>query len=445
MSWIQNIKRAAWLLLAGLTGTAVAFSAPREQIGASKTLMQQVEGNAELELWSAAPGLEGAAALFKAQTPNVKVKVRTFNSGAELYRTLQTALKTGEGAPDVARVEYAFMPWLLQTKGLLELNAGGAQGLFVPWAWSQTTSDQVTYGIPQDSGALSLVFREDIFERYNLAVPRTWAEFARVGTELKERTKGQVKLANFDRSSLFFAALVWAQGGQLWQKDDSAFEQTLNTMASRQVATFWGNLIRQGVVTTTDEYSASHWNALRSGRVAAAIAPAWAIGAFSRNLAPAASKGAKYRLAQLPRVSASVDTSGNWGGSGLIVSRSTKYPQAATSFALFAATSNNATAKFWLEESRFPALLNVLELPEVLDPAQQRNAFFGGNATRVYAAASSFVPTRFDWAPWLPMADGVYRKLLTDALAKKISFTQMMEQWQQQTLELARRAGHAVR
>jgi multiple sugar transport system substrate-binding protein len=396
------------------------------------------EDGASLVVWSIAPGMESTRQQFE-KRHNLSVQTRTFVSGAELYKALEQALVRGEGAPDVARVEYAFLPWLNRSNGLLPLP-GALRDYFAPWAAAQVSSLGTLYGVPQDIGALAYVYRKDIFERYGLTAPRTWSELQKVATSLGGKTKNQVRLLNFDPSSLFFSALVWAQGGRFWSRDQSGYTQTLDTATSRAAMGFWGGMIRQNLVSTFAEYSLEHWNALRSGRLASAIVPSWALGAMAQNLEPAIAKGAEFQMVALPNAGRA--SSANWGGSSLVVSRRSQYPNAATAFALFASTSAQAIAQMWTSEARLPAMRSGFGLPELV---AEPTTVFLANPAELFAAASSQIPERFEFAPWLPSADAVYRKLFAAALAGKISFGQLPGLWQKQTLELAWRDGYAVR
>jgi multiple sugar transport system substrate-binding protein len=425
-----------WLYRIGLGLVASISLALAQQHQEPPTTLP--EEGASLVVWSISPGMESVRQQFEKRY-NLPVQARTFASGAELYKALDQALARGEGAPDVARVEYAFLPWLNRSGGLLPLP-NTLRDYFAPWSVGQTSSLGTMYGVPQDIGALAYVYRKDIFERYGLAVPRTWADVQKAGIALGNKTKNQVRLLNFDPSSLFFAAYVWAQGGRFWSRDQSGYTQTLDTAVSRAAILFWGALIRQKLVSTLPEYSLEHWNALRSGRLASAIVPAWALGAMAQNLEPAIAKGAEFQMVALP--SAGRAGSANWGGSSLVVSRSTQYPNAATAFALFASTSAEAIAQMWVAEARLPAMRSGFVLPEL---AAEPTTVFLANPVEVFAAASSQIPERFEFAPWLPSADAVYRKLFAAALENKISFGQLPGLWQKQTLELAWREGYAVR
>ncbi|MFN3266332.1 MAG: extracellular solute-binding protein [Deinococcales bacterium] len=426
MTWIKS------LLLCALCSLALAQSQHQEP---SIPLPEQ---GAQLVVWSIAPGIENLRQQFEKRF-NLPVQARTFANGAELYKALEQALNRGEAVPDVARVEYAFLPWLNRTRGLLTMP-DSLREYFAPWAVAQCSSFGVMTAIPQDIGALTYIYQRNIFERYKLTAPRTWSELQKTAASLYSQSKGQVKLLNFDPSSLFFAALVWAQGGRFWTQEQNGYIQTLDTPISRAAMSFWGGLIRQKQVSALPEYSLEYWNALRSGRLASAIVPTWALAAMVQNLEPAIAKGAEFQMVPLP--SAGRASSANWGGSSFVVSKFSKYPNAATAFALYSSTSAEAITEMWTSEARLPAMNSGFNLPEL---ATQSTIVFAENPVEIYAAASSQIPERFDFAPWLPAVDAVYRKLFMAALENRISFGQIPTLWQTQTLELARRSGFTVR
>ena len=59
--------------------------------------------------------------------------------GRAHYQQLRTALLSGEGAPDVAQMEFQFIPSFVVTESLLDLTPYGAaelEGDYVPWVWA---------------------------------------------------------------------------------------------------------------------------------------------------------------------------------------------------------------------------------------------------------------------------------------------------------------------
>jgi len=101
-------------------------------------------GPITLEVWSWVGGLDKAARLFEEAYPNIKVHVNNVGGGAAEYQKLQTAIKAGSGGPDVAQIEYMFLPSFIVTDGLADLSKYGASDLksfFVPWTWGQVSPD----------------------------------------------------------------------------------------------------------------------------------------------------------------------------------------------------------------------------------------------------------------------------------------------------------------
>ena len=117
-------------------------------------------GNITLQVWSWVPNLEKTAALFEKRYPNIQIKVTNLGSGPATYTKLLTSLKAGSGAPDVAQIEYGFLPTFVDTGGLVDLNTLGAdkvKSLFVPWTWSQSQAGSTsTWAIPQDGGLFAI-------------------------------------------------------------------------------------------------------------------------------------------------------------------------------------------------------------------------------------------------------------------------------------------------
>ena len=118
--------------------------------------LQPESGAITLEVWTWVSGLDKAAQLFEQAYPNIKVHVNNVGGGPVEYQKLQTAIKAGSGGPDVAQIEYDFLPSFIVTDGLADISKLGAndvKSFFVPWTWAQASPDgKAVYGIPQDSG-----------------------------------------------------------------------------------------------------------------------------------------------------------------------------------------------------------------------------------------------------------------------------------------------------
>jgi multiple sugar transport system substrate-binding protein len=239
--WFTRFGRFRHLGVALLGGALVGL--PLASVNAQEAFQQPdyskfpVEsGPITLEVWSWVGGLDKAAKLFEQAYPNIKVHVNNVGGGPSEYQKLQTALKAGSGGPDVAQIEYMFLPSFIVTDGLADLTKYGANDLkasFVPWTWGQVSPDgKAVYGIPQDTGPMALLYNKKIFDQYGLAVPTTWDEFTQQAEKLAQASSGKVKMGNFfPTHAPWFISLAWASGAELFKTQGDSWVQTLNQPA----------------------------------------------------------------------------------------------------------------------------------------------------------------------------------------------------------------------
>lgn len=412
------------------------------------------QGDIELTYWSWVPNMDKQAALFTQKYPNIKIKVVNLGGGQSgTYPKLQTALKAGSGAPDLAQVEYGYIPFFASTGGLVDLSKSlpaDAKSYFVPWTWSQVSPDgKAVYGIPQDAGPFAMIYRKDIFDRYKIAVPTTWDEYAKAAEMLNKASGGKVKIGNFFSTfAPWFTALTWAAGGQSWKLEGDSYVQTLNNPQAKQVATFWGDLIKKGYVSTLPAFSADFWNAVNRGEVATSMEAAWGTGSFAGSLGGLkdVSKTAVYRVAPLPQWTKGQFVSGNWGGSTAVVTTQSKNPQAAALFAYWLMTSKDSLVAGWQGAGLFPAASAGLDLPQVRDTSKDPAKFFGGqDVINVYKQASNAVDTKFQWSPWAPTVDASFQKQMDLAIKGQQTFDKAVDNWQAETLAKAKADGYNVK
>ena len=67
-------------------------------------------GPVEITFWSWVPGIQKEVQLFEKSHPDIDVKYVNAGQGADQYTKLRTALKAGEGVPDVVQIEFQYIP-----------------------------------------------------------------------------------------------------------------------------------------------------------------------------------------------------------------------------------------------------------------------------------------------------------------------------------------------
>ena len=398
----------------------------------------------ELTFWTWVPDIAQEVALFEKKYPAVKVKVVNAGQGAPEYTKLRTALQAGTGAPDVAQIEFQYIPTFTITDSLLDLRPYGAAALkdkFVDWTWAQVSGPNgEVWAIPQDTGPMGMLYRKDIFDQNGIQVPTTWDEFAAAARKL-HAANPKVYLTNFSSSQpAAWHGLLWQAGGKPYVKSGkSTIAVHVNDETSKKLATYWGGLAKEGVVGTEPDFTDPWFAALNSGKYATWLTAAWGPLFLSGS---AKSTSGKWRAAPLPQWDASKPQSGNWGGSTSAVIKSTKNPIAAALFAQFLNTDPDGTKLFATKQFLFPATKALLADPSYVGDTP---AFYGGQkVNELFAGISGTVNTTFQWPPFLDRVETDFKETVGKSLTDKTDAVTALDQWQTRITTFAKSQGFTV-
>ena len=398
----------------------------------------------EITFWTWVPDIQKEVNLFQKKYPAIKVNVVNAGQGEPQYTKLRTALKAGTGAPDAAQIEFQYIPTFSITDSLLDLRPYGADALkdkFVDWTWKQVSgSDGQVWGIPQDTGPMGMLYRQDIFDKYGITPPKTWDEFAAAARKLHAAAPG-VSMTNLASNQNG----VWM--GLLWQAGAKPFTTTgkdsvkvsLNDETAKKLGSYWGDLIKDGSVSADPDFTDQWFQALNRGQYATWLTAAWGPVFLSGS---AKSTSGKWRAAPLPQWDASKQVSGNWGGSTTAVVKGTKNPIAAAKLAEFLNTDPESTKTFATQQFLFPATKALLADPAF---AQQKPAFFGGQTVnQVFSDISATVNTDFQWPPFLDQAVNDWDETVGKSFANKSDPNAALDQWQSRVTSYAENQGFKV-
>jgi len=424
----------------GGTGGTTAATAPVSQADIDKAMSTPTE----LTFWTWVPDIEQEIALFTRKYPAIKVKVVNAGQGVAHYTKLRTALQAGTGAPDVAQIEFQAIPTFTITDSLLDLRPYGASALkdkFVDWTWAQVSgAGGEVWAIPQDTGPLGMLYRQDIFDKYGIGVPKTWDEFAAAARKLHAAAP-DIYLTNFAANE----AAAWH--GLLWQANAKPYALSgksdisikVNDETSKKLAAYWGGLAREGVIGVEPDFTDAWFAALNRGKYATWLTAAWGPLFLS---GAAKSTAGKWRAAPLPQWDPSAPTSGNWGGSTSAVTRTTKNPIAAALFAQFLNSDPESVKLFTTKQFFFPATKALLADASFVGDAP---AFYGGQqVNQVFADISGTVSPGFQWPPFLDRAVTDWTETVGKSLAAKTDTVVALDQWQTRLTTFAKSQGFTV-
>lgn len=310
----------------------------------------------ELTYWSWATNMDKTVQAWNDTHPNIHVTVNKQDGGDPAVTKLLTAVKAGSGAPDLMQAEYQAIPTMVAAGALADIKADlgpDVQKQFAPGVWSAVTlGTDAVYAVPQDSGPMMFYYRADIFQKYGLAVPSTWDEYAATARKL-HAADPKAFLGTFSATDPgWFVGLTQQNGASWWGVDGDKWSVSIDSEQSRKVASYWGGLVQEGVIDNTPMYTPG-WNAaLNNGTQVGWLSAVWGPGVLAGS---AESTVGKWKVAPMPQWNAGTPTTGNWGGSSTAVTAQSQHKAAAAQFAAWINTDPAGVKALATVSSVYPA------------------------------------------------------------------------------------------
>ena len=335
---MRYFHRRAAFILALILGLAAVLSA----CGGSSS---PSNGVVQLTFWSFNPPIQKQVDLFNQTHPNIHVTYHTEPSGfGQYYPKVLASVRAGN-APDVALIEYQYIPTMVANGALVDISKYGAndvKGQFDPAAWALSGENGAQYGYPQDTGPMALFYNKSIFQRAGISSPpATWAEFAQDAVKIHALGSNYYITAFPPQSTGWFQALEWQAGAQWFSIDTAkqAWKVSINSDASKAVANYWQDLLDKGLVSTVADFSNDWAAALDKGTIAAWPSAVWGQGVIPGD---AKSQTGNWAVATLPQWTAGANATAMWGGSAISVISGTKHPKEADEFARWYLTNSQS-------------------------------------------------------------------------------------------------------
>jgi multiple sugar transport system substrate-binding protein len=397
-----------------------------------------------LTFWTWVPDIENQVKLFTTKYPKIKVNVVNVGQGAPHYQKLRTAIQSGQGAPDLTQVEFQYInSFTLGDGDLLDLAPYAPPNLkdsYPEWVWSQVFTNGGLWGIPQDTGPMGLLYRDDLLQQAGVAPPKTYDEFAAAAETYHSKNPKSFLVNVAPSQPGQIVAYLWQAGvrpftfdGQQTVKVDLANDQAKN------VVKYWGDLVTSGVASNDTDFSDSWYQGLANGKWATLPIAAWGP-VFLQGTAGKTS--GKWRAAALPQWDATQNVSSNWGGSTDAVLKLSKNQVAASQLALFINTDKESTLKFANEQFLFPAMKEILADPSFLN---EEFKFYGGQkVNETFAQISETVGTDFQWLPFMDFVYTNFNETLGKAFADKTDAVAGLQAWQDACAKYAKDQGFTV-
>ncbi|MER7900228.1 extracellular solute-binding protein [Streptomyces sp. NPDC096046] len=426
------------------TAVAVALGATAlAACGSGNGDSETESGPVSLTYWTWTPGMDKVVDLWNkgpGKKNRITVTVKKQASGDTLVTKILTAHKAGK-APDLVQAEYQALPTLVSNDALADISGdvGDAKSSFADGVWQQTTlGTDAVYAVPQDIGPMMFYYRADLFEKYGLAVPTTWDEFARTARELKKAAPDKDLTTFSAGDSGLFAGLAQQAGAKWWTTSGDQWKVSINDAATRKVAKFWGALVKEGAIDNQPMYTPAWNKALNTGKQIAWVSAVWAPGTLTT--AAPDTKG-KWAMAPLPQWSASENRTGSWGGSSTGVTTDSEHREAAAEFATWLNTDGEALNALAKESGIYPAATNAQTSGAFLKPP----AYFSHQAD-FYKKAAGIAETTAPsaWGPNVNVAYTAFKDAFGAAAKNKSDFVTALHTMQDDTVADLKKQGFGV-
>jgi multiple sugar transport system substrate-binding protein len=344
-------------------------------------------------LWAWYPNTELVVDNFNKDHDDVQVCWTNAGAGGDEYDKFQTAVSAGSGAPDVVMLEADRIPTFQVQDALADLTDLGYQDVkdnFSEGAWKDVSVGGAVYGAPIDGGPMGMIYRKDVFDKYGVTPPTTWAEFEAAAQKVKDA--GGPFFADFPANQpAFVTALLYQNGAQPFTYDPANGGEIgidLNSDASKEVLDYWAGLVSKGLVSTQDQFTPEYISGVIGGDYATYLSAAWAPGYLQGAGVGEGADAGVWATAPLPQWDPSNPVSVNWGGSAFSVTSQAKDPKLAAEVA-FGVYADDASLKDgWENQIIFPLNVNVLNDPAFIDAKVK---FFDGQQANkeVYVPAAN--------------------------------------------------------
>ncbi len=396
-----------------------------------------------LTLWTWVPDIQNQVDMFEKKYPKIKVKNVNVGAGAPHYTKMRAAIQSGQGAPDVAQVEFQYIPSFTLGDNLLDLSpygAGDIKAQFPEWVWSQVSKGDTVYAVPQDVGPMGLLYREDLLKAAGVEPPKTWEEFAAAAEKYRSANPKSYLSNLAPNDPGHFVSYLWQIGARPFSFDGKeTVKVDLASDQGKQVAKFWGDMVAKGVVSVDPDFTDSWYQGFSNGKYAAWPAAAWGP-VFLQGTAK--KTAGKWRATELPQWDPSKPASGNWGGSTDAVLKGSANPIPAAMLALYINTDKESALRLATEQFLFPPSTEILNDPKF---AEQEAPFYGGQKVNAkFTEISATVTPDFGWVPFMDFVYSNFTDTLGKAIANKTDLVAGLQAWQDAVVKYAKDQGFTV-
>lgn len=367
------------------------------------------EGTVNLTYWGWERNNDKVTDAFNASHPDIQVKYEQIPGGADAITKVVNAARAGN-APDIFTVDYAAVSELATQNILQDIGDLADKDLkasFPAGIQSLVQFGKGTWAVPMGSGALQLFYRADLFEKFGITVPTTWAEYTAISEKVKAADPTvRVGSTALDTPALL-SALAWQAGAHWATIDGSQWKIGLEDKNTLKVVDYQQELISKGLVWTDPGNVLGQKAA--AGQYLSLISGPWQAAALATSFP---TQAGQWRVAPVPTWDGK-PASAMYGGTGLGITKDSKKRAAAYEFIKWTTQSADGISARTSDggSSFLPAATAMIDVAA----KTYKTTFYGDQD--IYSLAKESAEAIMPGWVWSP-ATGVTNAAITDAVNK---------------------------
>lgn len=375
---------------------------------------------------------------FEKVYPNIHVEWENFGVH---YSKVLTATAAGTGLPDVIMVEYTYAPQFMEYGSFQPINkwvsAETYKTLFPEASLKWCSLDGEIYGTPQDSGAIIMVYRKDILDKYGLKAPTTWDEFMQEAEKLHGQNL-KIPFSSVPQNWVIWPlGMVWQAGGKMFDYADGKWYVDFTNPTAEKVFKHWGKLTDEGMVPIEMWWSSDWYNSLGAGQLATVLSGAW-FPEWLRYNCPD-SEGL-WRVALPPQWDPENPYNGAIGGSGFYVSSQSNNPEVAALFVLWL-NSHLESLTCLHDYSNLPVMV-ARDFEKLVLEIAGPDPFFGGqDITTLELKADKLIRTAYVSLPVMDYMQSNLQEELQKVIDGKQAFQNVLPNWEEAVIKFMKQQG----
>ncbi|WP_285556425.1 ABC transporter substrate-binding protein [Actinoplanes regularis] len=445
----MRMTRRRALLGAAMSLTLLAAGCGSSDDGTDSTPAKTTVSDADVEaalqaggnltVWAWEPTLTKVVADFQIKYPKVKVNLIKNGSGNDQYTALQNAIKAGTGVPDVAQIEYYALSQFALSKAVTDLNTFGAKsldGTFTPGPWSSVHAGDKIYGLPMDSGPMALFYNKEVFDKYGIAIPKTWEEYAAAAAKLHQANP-KAWITSDSGDAGFTTSMIWQAGGRPYKVDGTTVSINFADPGTQKWTGLWQGLIDKKLLAPIPGWSDAWYKGLGDGTIASLVIGAWMPPNLESGVKAASGK---WRVAPMPQWAAGEKVTSENGGSSLAVTEASQNKTLAYGFMKYATVAEGAQSR--TDEGAFPATTAQINADAFKN---KEFPYLGGQkANEVLAEAAANVAPGWSYLPFQVFANSVYNDSVGKAYTGGGTLQDGLKGWQDASTKYGQEQGFTI-